>query len=86
MLQFHQNAKGFKKGARLVMGKRRAPVTMADLYDVYRPLPLAVGVGDLIRLTAGGKTEDGEHRLSNGSTFAVQGFTKRGDLIVIMAG
>ena len=83
MLQFHQNAKGFKKGARLVMGEEtKPPVTMADLYDVYRPLPLAVGVGDRIRLTAGGKTKDGEHRLSNGSTFAVQGFTKRGDLIV----
>ena len=83
MLQFHQNAKGFKKGARLVMGEEtKPPVTVADLYDVYRPLPLAVGVGDLVRLTAGGKTKDGEHRLSNGSTFAVQGFTKRGDLIV----
>jgi conjugative relaxase-like TrwC/TraI family protein len=83
MLQFHQNAKGFKKGARLVMGEEtKPPVTVADLYDVYRPLPLAVGVGDRIRLTAGGKTKDGEHRLSNGSTFAVQGFTKRGDLIV----
>ena len=83
MLQFHQNAKGFKKGARLVMGEEtKPPVTMADLFDVYRPLPLAVGVGDRIRLTAGGKTKDGEHRLSNGSMFTVQGFTKRGDLIV----
>ena len=83
MLQFHQNAKGFKKGARLVIGEEtKPPVAMAGSFDAYRPLPLAVGVGDRIRLTAGGKTKDGEHRLSNGSMFTVQGFTKRGDLIV----
>jgi conjugative relaxase-like TrwC/TraI family protein len=83
MLQFHQNAKGFKKGERLLVGEEiKPPVAVADRFDVYRPLPLAVGVGDRIRLTAGGKTKDGEHRLSNGSMFTVQGFTKRGDLIV----
>ena len=43
-------------------------------------MPLSVGVGDRIRLTAGGKTKDGEHRLSNGSMFTIQGFTKRGDI------
>ncbi len=83
MLQFHQNAKGFTKGARLVVGEEvKPPVAMADRFEVYRPLPLAVGVGDRIRLTAGGKTKDGEHRLSNGSMFTVHGFTKRGDLVV----
>lgn len=83
MLQFHQNAKGFKKGARLVVAdETRPPVEMADRYDVYRPLLLAVGVGDRIRLTAGGTTKEGEHRLSNGSMFTVKGFTKRGDLVV----
>jgi len=83
LLQFHQNAKGFTKGARLVVGEEvKPPVAMADRFEVYRPLPLAVGVGDRIRLTAGGKTKDGEHRLSNGSMFTVQGFSKRGDLIV----
>jgi ATP-dependent exoDNAse (exonuclease V) alpha subunit len=83
MLQFHQNAKGFKKGVRLVVSEEvKPPVAMADRFEVYRPLALAVGVGDRIRLTAGGKTKDGEHRLSNGTMFTVQGFTKRGDLVV----
>jgi ATP-dependent exoDNAse (exonuclease V) alpha subunit len=43
---------------------------------------LALAVGDRIRITAGGKTRDGKHRLSNGSLFTVEGFTKRGDIIV----
>jgi hypothetical protein len=39
-------------------------------------------VGDRIRITAGGKTKDGEHRLNNGSLFTVHGFNRRGDIIV----
>ena len=39
-------------------------------------------MGDRVRITAGGKTKDGKHRLSNGSLFTVEGFTKRGDIIV----
>jgi hypothetical protein len=35
-----------------------------------------------VRVTAGGKTKDGKHRLSNGSLLNVQGFTARGDIIV----
>jgi hypothetical protein len=39
-------------------------------------------VGDRVRVTAGGKTKDGKHRLSNGSLLTVEGFTKSGDIIV----
>ena len=35
-----------------------------------------------MRVTAGGKTKDGKHRLINGSLLTVQGFNKRGDIIV----
>ncbi len=35
-----------------------------------------------MRVTAGGKTKDGSHRLNNGSLLTVQGFTRRGDIIV----
>ena len=83
MLQFHQNARGHKKGSRLTVEDGvKAPTEFANRFEVYRPQPLALGVGDRIRLTAGGKTKDGEHRLSNGSLLTVQGFTKRGDIIV----
>ncbi|MGE3807900.1 MAG: hypothetical protein AB7K24_24815 [Gemmataceae bacterium] len=82
LLQFHQNAKGFTKGARLVVEEGAAlPTDQANRFEVYRPTDLTLAAGDRIRLTAGGKTRDGKHRLSNGSLFTVEGFTKRGDII-----
>lgn len=83
MIQFHQNAKGYAKGSRLVVGDGAAPPTdLATRYEVYRPIQLALAIGDRVRVTAGGKTKDGKHRLSNGSLFNVEGFTKRGDIVV----
>jgi hypothetical protein len=83
LIQFHQNAPGYTKGARLVVGGGVAPpVKLANRFEAYRSVQLALGVGDRIRVTAGGKTRDGKHRLSNGSLFTVGGFSKRGDIIV----
>jgi conjugative relaxase-like TrwC/TraI family protein len=82
MVQFHENAPGHKKGSRLVLGEGVEPPTqLADRFAVYRPVQLSLAVGDRIRITAGGKTKDG-HRVSNGSLLTVEGFTKRGDIIV----
>ncbi len=84
LIQFHQNAAGgHQKGSRLVVGEGpEPPVDLAQRYEVYRPVPLELGVGDRVRVTAGGKTKDGKHRLSNGSLFTVEGFTKGGDIII----
>jgi conjugative relaxase-like TrwC/TraI family protein len=83
MLQFHQNAPGYKKGSRLIVGEEVKPPTgLAKRFEAYRPVPLALAAGDRVRITAGGKTKDGKHRLSNGSLLSVHGFTKRGDIIV----
>ena len=83
MIQFPQNAKGFKKGARLIVSEGTAPPTeMANRFEVYRPKQFALAAGDRIRITAGGTTKDGKHKLSNGSLFTVKGFNKRGDIIV----
>ena len=72
-----------KKGSRLIVGDRvKLPTELAQRFEVYRPVQLALAVGDRVRVTAGGKTKDGKHRLSNGSLLTVQGFTKRGDIIV----
>jgi conjugative relaxase-like TrwC/TraI family protein len=82
LLQFHQNAKGYKKGSRLVVGEGAEPPTqLAQRFQVYRPAQLVLAVGDRVRLTAGGKSKDGK-KLSNGSLFTVQGFTRRGDILV----
>jgi conjugative relaxase-like TrwC/TraI family protein len=83
LVQFQQNAPGFKKGSRLVVAEgEKLPTDLAKRFEVYRPTQLALAVGDAVRVTAGGKTRDGKHRLINGSLLTVQGFTKRGDIIV----
>ena len=83
MLQFHQNAPGYTKGSRLIVGEGvKPPTELANRFEAYRPTQLALAVGDRVRITAGGKTKDGKHRLSNGSLLSVEGFTKRGDIIV----
>lgn len=83
LVQFHQNAPGYQKGTRLVVGEEIAPPTeLAQRYETYRPTRLALAVGDRVRITAGGKTKDGKHRLSNGSLLTVQGFNKAGDIVV----
>lgn len=83
LLQFHQNAKGFTKGARLVVREGvRPPMEYADRFELYRPTQFALAAGDRVRVTAGGKTKDGKHRLSTGSLLTVQGFTRQGDIVV----
>ena len=83
LIQFHQNAPGYQKGTRLLVTEDiRPPTELAHRFELYRPTQLAVGVGDRLRVTAGGKTKDGKHRLNNGSLVTVQGFTKRGDIVV----
>ena len=83
LVQFHQNAKGFKKGARLLVREGIPPPTeLANRFEVYRPALLTIAVGDRIRITAGAKTKDGKHRLANGSLMTIQGFTGHGDIIV----
>jgi ATP-dependent exoDNAse (exonuclease V) alpha subunit len=83
LIQFHQNAKGgYKKGTRLIVGEgMKLPMEVVQHYEVYRPVQVPLAVGDRLRITAGGKAKDGK-KLKNGSLFTVQGFNRRGDLIV----
>jgi conjugative relaxase-like TrwC/TraI family protein len=83
VLQFHQNAKGHKSGARIAVGDAdpaRLPLDQAGKFQAYRAEPIALSQGDVIRFTAGGKTADGKHRLNNGSAHRVEGFTPDGDI------
>ncbi|AWM40157.1 Multifunctional conjugation protein TraI [Gemmata obscuriglobus] len=80
VLQFVRGAKGHVAGSRLAVTEPEAvPVSLAGRFQAYRRAELKVAVGDVIRLTAGGKASDGS-RLSNGTTFTVTGFTATGDL------
>jgi conjugative relaxase-like TrwC/TraI family protein len=81
VLQFHQNAKGFRKGERLTITDPGAvPVAEAAKFSLYRPQAVALASGDKIRFTATVKTCDGKHKLSNGSTQTIAGFTPGGDI------
>jgi hypothetical protein len=60
----------------------KPPIELAKRFEVYRPAQLTLAVGDRILVTAGGKTKDGKHRLSNGSLFTIEGFTRKGDVVV----
>lgn len=83
LLQFHQNAPDFKKGSRLIVGEGvKLPTQLAKRFEAYRATQFALAAGDRVRVTAGGKTKDGKHRLSNGSLLTVKGFTARGDIVV----
>lgn len=82
VLVFQQNAKGFRKGDRLVAGDGALPLDRADRFQVFHPGVLAIAAGDVIRVTQNGKTADGMHRLNNGATFTVKGFNAHGDLLL----
>ena len=82
MLQFHQNAKGFKNGQRLQVGAGPLPLDQAARFQAYRAAGVRLAAGDRLRITANGKTADGRHRLNNGSLFTVKGFTPGGDIIL----
>jgi conjugative relaxase-like TrwC/TraI family protein len=81
LLQFHQNAPGHRRGERLVAGEGTGlPLAQAARFQVYRSGTLHAAVGDRIRVTQNGTSQDG-HRLNNGDTFTVSGFTPTGDIV-----
>ncbi len=83
VLVLMQNAPGYQKGTRLAYSsslnadlKKLAPKS-----QVFRQEKIALAVGDRIRLTAGGTSHDG-HRLNNGTTYTVAGFTKARNIVL----
>ena len=81
VLQFHQNAKGFKKGERLtVTDPALVPLSEAGKFSVYRPEPIALAEGDVIRFTGTVKTVDGGHLLRNGAARKVAEIMPGGNL------
>jgi molybdopterin biosynthesis enzyme MoaB len=80
VLVFHQNAKGFTKGDRVVVGDEPPPVDRAERYQVFRPAELDVAIGDVLRVTQNGKTADGKGRLNNGDLLHVRGFDDAGNI------
>jgi conjugative relaxase-like TrwC/TraI family protein len=83
VIQFVRNSGPFKAGQRVSVGELQAcekPVK-PEHFAVYAPDTVGLSTGDLIRITAGGKTQEG-HRLDNGQFYTFQGLTKTGHLKV----
>lgn len=84
VLVFNQNAKGYRKGQRVVVGKTPLPLAEAERFAVYRPTVIGFSPGDRIRITKNGVAAGGQRRLDNGDQYRVKGFTKEGDLVVTL--
>jgi len=82
MIQFYQNAKGYKTGQRVRVGVTPLPLDQAARFQAYRAATLHLAAGDRLRITANGKAADGRHRLNNGALFTVKGFTPDGNIVV----
>jgi conjugative relaxase-like TrwC/TraI family protein len=82
VLVFHQNAKGYTKGQRVVFGGEQIPVDQAARFQTYHVDTMSIARGDVLRVTQNGKSADGQHRLNNGSTYTVKNFNERGDIVL----
>ncbi|MBC7855284.1 MAG: relaxase domain-containing protein [Pirellulaceae bacterium] len=83
VVQFQQNAKGFRRGQRLVVdGRQRLPLDQADKFQVYRTSKLSLSAGDVVRITQNGSTSDKKHTLNNGALYRVRGFNRSGDIVL----
>lgn len=81
VLVFHQNAKGHRKGERLVAGRDEIPFDQVERFTVYRPGHIEMAKGDQVRITKNGRSLD-DKPLNNGDLYRVEGFTHKGDLEV----
>ncbi len=71
VVEFHQNAKGFKRGEQAVVGfdgggaflqktdgsRAALPLTQTDRFDVFRTREIGIGKGDRIRITKNGEAK-----------------------------
>jgi len=81
IIQFTQNATGYRKGARLTVGIDPIPLHLAGRFSVFRSSQLEVAKGDLIRITANGSTADG-HRVNNGQIYGIKRIGPDGTLVL----
>ncbi len=82
VLEFHQNAKGIRKGQRVAVGEKQLPLDQAARFQAFNVRELYVSPGDIVRITKNGTTANGEHRLNNGARYTVKGFNPSGDLVL----
>jgi len=94
VIQFNQNAKGFKRGSRWTVEKasetavtirneagelKSLPTDKSSRYDLYTQREISLSKGDKIRITNGGADAHGK-RLNNGQLMEVISISKNGNI------
>ena len=94
VVQFHQNAAGFRRGEQVAVkshdasgvtverqngGTASLPMDAAARFQVYEARKITLAAGDWLRITQNGFTKE-KQRLNNGDLKQVKGFTKDGDI------
>lgn len=84
VMVFQRKASGFQRGQKLDTSQADPAKLkrLARSFEVYRKQSLTLARGDLIRVTANGKTKDGKHQLNNGASFRVKDFDERGNIVL----
>ena len=83
VLIYHQNAKGHKKGSRVVVADPRAiPTDQAKRFTVFRPGTIALTPGDRIRITKNWTSPDKLTRVNNGDLHTVKDFDAQGNVVL----
>ena len=84
VMQFHRKSGSFSAGdrVRVTDWKRGDSFRRASHFAVYSMGSVSLAVGDVIRVTANGKTLDGRHKLNNGSSYQVKGFDRKNNIIL----
>ncbi len=84
VIVFHRSSKGIKKGTRLDANLENAAKYRgsAKQFEVFRKDAAKLARGDLVRITANGKTKDGQHALNNGMVYRIKDFNKHGDMVL----
>jgi conjugative relaxase-like TrwC/TraI family protein len=81
VLQFHQNAKGFRRGERVAVAGQPLPLDQADRFSLFHVSSVELAPGDLIRITNNGISLDGK-RLNNGALYRLHHFDEHGNLVL----
>ncbi len=83
VLVFNQNAKGFTRGDRVVVGEQRElPLDQAARFQLFKTATIRLAPGDAVRITQNGTTADGKHRLNNGAIYKVKNFDQDGNIVL----
>ena len=80
VIQFHKNSGPYRASQRIEASQLQADgyQLRPEHFSVYLKGEIALAAGDRLRLTGNAKDETGKHKLDNGRSYTVAGFTPAG--------